>query len=144
MDNKFTARQLRFFIVGPRPPIFLSSPLMFPWILGTVLRLEDPHEASQMMTSGTLRGYDMFQVMHTHDTTMLPSKDKSKIIDGMLVCGLNQAQLECVQEYIGMDHHKEEIDEVEIFTAEGDSRVIVASVFIWTGAPTLLIPWKCP
>ncbi|KAF2809083.1 uncharacterized protein BDZ99DRAFT_499402 [Mytilinidion resinicola] len=143
--NRFTAYDLRGFVALSEPPIFLFGSVMFPWVLSMVLEHDDPRQIAELMTPGIIRGYEAYEIEHAYNTTLVPSSNQTKQLNGLVLFGLSQAGVEAVENYLGLDppsYLRKDIADVEISLSGGETRTIGAVCYPWNGARTLLRPWS--
>jgi hypothetical protein len=91
------------------------------------------------MTYATLRKHFITMIKYVHRPTVVRT-DKEASVSGFLVTGIQERDMIKLEEYIGLDDHALETEEVEIETAEGEKIMVAAHVYVWKGPMGQLEP----
>lgn len=134
LHNRWPKRELHHHI-APYVPIFVYNSLMLPWVLARVLGMSSRgtagiEETATYVTRATLRHHFRVVVRADQSPTIVKTKEDAAV-DGMLIAGLRPDAAEKIQEYIGLSHHKKNLEEVEIVAREGDQITVCAFVYVW-------------
>ncbi|KAF9892413.1 hypothetical protein FE257_001521 [Aspergillus nanangensis] len=71
---------------------FVYGPLMLPTVLKYYLDLDQNTQIHRRMIPAKLLGYKLFQLSHTTIPVILPSTDPTSMVNGMLICALDNDQ----------------------------------------------------
>ncbi|OCK80498.1 hypothetical protein K432DRAFT_43126 [Lepidopterella palustris CBS 459.81] len=139
LNRRLTSKQINSLLATGEIPVFLHGPLMFPWVIGRVLRCLDSPGITQRMTSAVLHSHIQYQIQHTYHPALLPSESMGNVVNGMVILGLRREEVAEIDDYVGLDLHYKEVEEAEITLLDGKKRQLAVVVHIWTGAKSLLL-----
>ncbi|MCJ1363814.1 hypothetical protein MMC16_002923 [Acarospora aff. strigata] len=129
-DNRLTAEQIDAFLASSTRPSFFYGSLMFPKIVSDVTWRNDVDSIIKRMTPAVLPRHQRYVVSWADFPAVLPSDEPGDSVRGMLLFGLNEQENARIENYESglytMEHAQ-----VEVVLSDGNTRLVVADVFIW-------------